>query len=227
MTEQTLTAMYDTRGAAESARDQLLGIGVADEAISIRGTDGGTALPDTATEGGGFWAGLADLFMPSEDRHTYAEGLDRGSYLLSARVPDILEAAAADILEASEPVDLDERTASWRQSGWTGYSAGSPSPAGAPVATYGEVVGLAEAVPHPRLERPTPTALSKAMLPARHRSLERTRVRPLILPTRALSRPPRSSCRSASGMSAAAAYGCAAMSPSGRSKSRSSCDRNG
>ena len=25
--------------------------------------------------GAGFWASLADLFMPDEDRHTYAEGL--------------------------------------------------------------------------------------------------------------------------------------------------------
>ena len=33
MTDRTLTAMYDTRGAAESARDQLVGIGVARDAI--------------------------------------------------------------------------------------------------------------------------------------------------------------------------------------------------
>ena len=30
MTDRTLTAMYDTRGAAETARDQLIGIGVAE-----------------------------------------------------------------------------------------------------------------------------------------------------------------------------------------------------
>jgi uncharacterized protein (TIGR02271 family) len=141
MTDQTLTAMYDTRGAAERARDQLVGIGVARDAISIHGTDG-----STATEGQGFWASLADLFMPNEDRHTYTEGLKRGSYLLSALVPDDLEAAAADILEASEPIDLDERTASWRQSGWTGYAAEAPFDAGAPAAAaYGEGAGLAEA----------------------------------------------------------------------------------
>ena len=34
--------------------------------------------------------------MPDEDRHTYAEGLKRGGYLLSARVPDGLQDAAAD-----------------------------------------------------------------------------------------------------------------------------------
>ena len=149
MTDRNLTAMYDTRGAAESARDQLAAIGIAHDAISIHGTDGGTAASsETATEEPGFWASLANLFMPDEDRHTYAEGLKRGSYLLSARVPDELAEAAEDILESSEPIDLDERSASWRQNGWAGYEAGTSSYAGAPAtAAYSEGAGLAEADP--------------------------------------------------------------------------------
>ena len=123
MTDRTLTAMYDTSGAAESARDQLVGIGVAREAISIHGTEGEAIGSSPTTEPTGFWASLADLFMPDEDRHTYSEGLRRGSYLLSARVSDELEAAAADILEGSEPIDLDHRRANWRQEGWAGYQA--------------------------------------------------------------------------------------------------------
>ena len=126
-----------------------LGIGIAHDAISIHGTDGGTgASSETATEEPGFWASLANFFMPDEDRHTYAEGLKRGSYMLSARVPDELEEAAADILESSEPIDLDERSASWRQNGWAGYEAGTSSYAGAPAtAAYSEGAGLAEADP--------------------------------------------------------------------------------
>ena len=92
-----------------------------------------------ATEATGFWASLADLFMPDEDRHTYSEGLRRGSYLLSARVPDELEAAAADILESSEPIDLDHRRENWRQEGWADYQAAAPASA-----AYGEGSGLAE-----------------------------------------------------------------------------------
>jgi hypothetical protein len=41
MTHQTLTALYDTRGAAETARDQLVERGVSMEAISIRGVEDG------------------------------------------------------------------------------------------------------------------------------------------------------------------------------------------
>jgi hypothetical protein len=79
MTDRTLTAMYDTRGAAETARDQLIELGVAVDAVAIRGVEGGeTAASSTpAAEDRGFWASLSDLFMPDEDRHTYAEGLNR------------------------------------------------------------------------------------------------------------------------------------------------------
>ena len=104
MTSQTLTSMYDTRDLAESARDQLVGIGVTRDAITIHGADAGTAASSAAVnEDKGFWASLADFFMPDEDRYTYTEGLKRGGYLLSARVPDELEEAAADILEGSDP----------------------------------------------------------------------------------------------------------------------------
>lgn len=149
MTDRNLTAMYDTQGAAESARDHLVGIGLAHDAISIHGTDSGAPTPaDTAGEEQGFWASLANLFMPDEDRHTYAEGLRRGSYMLSARVPDGLEEAAAHVLEGSEPIDLDERSSSWRQDGWAGYDGGASSYAGAPAAAaYSEGAGLAEADP--------------------------------------------------------------------------------
>ena len=86
MAEHTLTAMYDTRVAGENARDQLVGIGVARDAISIRGNGDETmASTHAASEEKGFWASLADFFMPDEDRHIYTEGLKRGSFLLGAR----------------------------------------------------------------------------------------------------------------------------------------------
>ena len=119
MTERTLTAMYDTRGAAETARDGLGALGIPADAISIRGSDG-DAGAGSAGEDRGFWASLSDLFMPDEDRRTYAEGLSRGSYLLTARVPESTAEQALDVLERSDPIDIDERAASWREGGWTG-----------------------------------------------------------------------------------------------------------
>ena len=127
MAERTLTAMYDTRSAAEAARDRLVALGVPSAGITIRGTDAGTTATasPTAGEDKGFLASLADLFAPEEDRHTYAEGLRRGGHLLSARVPDGMEDRASDVLERSGAVDVDERAESWRQGGWTGYQAGA------------------------------------------------------------------------------------------------------
>src|SRR4051812_11702992 len=152
MAERTLTAMYDTRGAAEAARDRLVALGVPSGDVTIHGTDAGataTAAP-AAEEDKGFLDSLADLFAPEEDRHTYAEGLRRGGHLLSARVPDGLEDRAIDLLEGSGAVDVDERTEGWRQGGWTGHQAGaggSAAPAGgastARTAGYGSSTGTA------------------------------------------------------------------------------------
>src|SRR4051812_40452402 len=131
MAERTLTAMYDDRGAAEAARDRLVALGVPSGDVTIRGTGAGTTTgAASAEEDKGFWASLADLFAPEEDRHAYAEGLRRGGYLLSARVPDGLEDRASDVLERSGAVDIDERAESWRQSGWTGHQAGAAGGSG-------------------------------------------------------------------------------------------------
>jgi uncharacterized protein (TIGR02271 family) len=130
MTERTVTALYDTKGAAESVRDDLVALGVPSGDVTIRGTEGGgpsATSTSAATEDKGFWGGLADLFAPDEDRHAYAEGVRRGGYLLTARVPDGLEDQAVDALERHDPVDLDQRAESWRQEGWTGYQAGAAS----------------------------------------------------------------------------------------------------
>jgi len=115
MSERTITAMYDTRGAAETARDQLAALGISEHAIAIRSTESGEAAP---REEKGFWS---SLFFPDEDRSVYEEGLKRGGYLLTVQVPAGMEDEASDVLERSDPIDLDERAETWRSSGWTGY----------------------------------------------------------------------------------------------------------
>ncbi len=139
MADRTLTAMYDTRGAAESARNDLVALGIPSANVTIRGTESGSSTSSTssATEDKGFLDSLADFFFPEEDQHTYAEGVRRGGYLLTARVPDSLEGQATDILERYDPADVDERAESWRQSGWAGYPASGAGAAGA-TAAYGE-----------------------------------------------------------------------------------------
>jgi uncharacterized protein (TIGR02271 family) len=120
MTEQTLTALYDTQGAAAAVRNELVRLGVPGSRVTVQGNDSAGTAGSASDEDHGFWDSLKDVFMPEEDRHTYAEGLRRGSYLLTARVPENLMEQAHAALEQGDPVDVDERATTWRQDGWSG-----------------------------------------------------------------------------------------------------------
>jgi len=127
---QTITAMYDDQAQAQAAMSKLIAAGF--QQSSIRLTAGATPTTtqvagsyDHTRDEGGFWASLKEAFMPEEDRYTYSEGLSRGSTLLTATVDDSRVDAAMDILEEHGSVNLDEREATWRKEGWSGYGGGT------------------------------------------------------------------------------------------------------
>jgi uncharacterized protein (TIGR02271 family) len=140
MTDRTLTAMYDTRDAAAAAQQQLAGLGIPSGDISVHGAEAGTTA-GTAGEEPGFWA---SLFMPDDDRRLYAEGVQRGGYLLTARVRDDQEEAALDVLEGSGAVDLDAQAGTWRQGGWTGSEASDATVVGVVPGAAVATTGIAE-----------------------------------------------------------------------------------
>jgi uncharacterized protein (TIGR02271 family) len=120
-----ITAMFDTRAEADAAADHLVReTGLSRSAVQIHGGEAGagaTRAPAAATaDDTSFWGALRDLFVPDEDRPTYAEGLRRGSFLVTAEVEDAELERAMDLLESHGAVDLDSREAQWRESGWTG-----------------------------------------------------------------------------------------------------------
>jgi uncharacterized protein (TIGR02271 family) len=152
-----LTAMYDSRTDAEEAIERLIAIGI--PRTNCRLVEGASTSQSSSTpaasrspsdQGGrvrdpyeskGFWDSLADLFMPDEDRYTYAEGLRRGGYLLSVNVTDAQYEKALDILDDEGTIDIDERTEMWRKEGWSdknyeSYSHGTS--AGRGTATAGQ-----------------------------------------------------------------------------------------
>lgn len=137
---RTLTAFFDTRGAAQKATDDLVAAGIPREHIKITEGAGTTEVTGTATStrDKGFWDELKDLFLPEQDRHGYAEGLRRGGVLLSVKVEEAYYTRAMDILDTDGSVDMDEREATWRSSGWTGYETGA-------VAGMGTTAALASA----------------------------------------------------------------------------------
>ncbi len=120
---RALTAFFDTRGSAQQAVSDIEAAGVPRGDINM--VEGGTATSGTVAvpEHEGFLAALKDMFMPEEDRYSYAEGLRRGGYLVSVKTGQIADDRVLDILDRDGAVNMDERETSWRTEGWTGYRA--------------------------------------------------------------------------------------------------------
>jgi uncharacterized protein (TIGR02271 family) len=147
-TRRTTTAFFDSRTDANEAIERLVGAGIQRNDISI--VEGGSgegrvtsySQSSQSEEGLGFWEALKDLFLPDEDRSTYAEGLRRGGFLVTVRTTEAQYERALDILDDEGTVDIDERAASWRSEGWTGYSGSDYSP-GTTGALSGGPIGAA------------------------------------------------------------------------------------
>src|SRR5437868_6585682 len=102
-----ITAFFDTREAAQNAADSLQALGVRPSHIQIaEGADPAGAAHSAEP---GFWESLKNMFLPAEDHHSYAEGLRRGGYLLSADVEPELYDRALEVVDSGGAVNMDER----------------------------------------------------------------------------------------------------------------------
>ena len=142
--ERTVTAFFDTRAAADKARADVVGLGVPSAMASIveghGGTTGTTGMGTTGTtagQGEGFWDSVKNLFAPEEDKHSYAEGLSRGGYLLTVHTSEAHYDRVLDILDREGAVDMNERETQWRSEGWSGTHANAPALGTSTAAGYG------------------------------------------------------------------------------------------
>jgi hypothetical protein len=70
---------------------------------------------------GGLIGGLKSKGVPEEDAHFFAEGLRRGGTLITVHAEnDELAERAVETLKRHGAIDMSERAAQWRKSGWTG-----------------------------------------------------------------------------------------------------------
>ncbi len=117
---RTVSAFFDTHGAAQTASDDLIAAGVAREQITLTAGQGAgeavSAEPDT-----GILATLKNLFLPESDQYGYAEGLRRGGYLLTVRTDATSYDRVLEILDKDGAVNMDERESQWRTEGWSSY----------------------------------------------------------------------------------------------------------
>lgn len=132
-----LVAVFDDASAAREATDELIAQGLASRAdisISPPHQHGEISTESTATASGGDTGGIkgffASLFGTDDDRQTgshYDEAVRRGSSALSVTIrDDSLADRAAQVLEDCGAIDVDERVAAWRTSGYTGHDPNAP-----------------------------------------------------------------------------------------------------
>lgn len=108
---RTVTALYDSRAEAESAKQRLSGSVDADSIKIIDQSSHG--------EAGERDSFLGSMFGSHDDRYTYDESLRRGSFLLCAQVDgDEDEDRIVSLLEETGSVDIDQRNAQFRSDGW-------------------------------------------------------------------------------------------------------------
>lgn len=72
---------------------------------------------------GGVIGALVGLGIPDEDAQVYAEGIRRGGAFVSVRADDNRADAIARLMRRHGVVDIDERAATWRRTGWSGFDA--------------------------------------------------------------------------------------------------------
>ncbi len=121
-----VTGFFDSRAEAESAAERLRALGLGGQVRVTEGA-GGPAMSDIEErDERGFFERLGDFLFPDEDRSTYAEGLSRGGYLVTATgLTSASYDLVMDALEEAGAVDIDERAASWRSEGWSGGAVSS------------------------------------------------------------------------------------------------------
>ncbi|HEX8387585.1 MAG TPA: YsnF/AvaK domain-containing protein [Sphingomonas sp.] len=118
---RTLTALFDSRADAEAAKARLEAANIDISGVHVhdqQSTGYNESSAYSTHENKGFWGSVKNAFLPDEDRHTYEEGIRRGGALLTAEVDEDDADEAVRVLENANSIDLDDRTQSWRQSGW-------------------------------------------------------------------------------------------------------------
>ena len=143
MTEETIVAMYDTPAHAAAAVQDLKAANVPPNAISSHAQDA-TADGTTAgsARGPGFWSSL--FGGESADSAVYDRSVDSGSTVVTVKVPEQHKNRVVEILERHDPIDFDDRAASYGTTQTT--------------TTTNTAAPLPQAAASPATARPTATA---------------------------------------------------------------------
>ena len=109
---KTVIGFFDDVTEAQNVVTDLVNSGFKREEVrSVTAATQGESGPDLSP--------YTNLSIPEPEARSYAEGVRRGGTLVSVQAADDRADLAAEILERHGAVDIDRRTAEWRQAGWT------------------------------------------------------------------------------------------------------------
>lgn len=126
--QHTVIAFFDAYAQAEAARDALVAQGLACESIALQTRCEPTYATDATTVSGSppaadgilasierFFESLFTSAPPTHETAHYAEAVRRGAVMLSVdAATDEQCEAAKSALERMNPIDIEERAATWR-----------------------------------------------------------------------------------------------------------------
>ena len=92
-------------------------------AATVAGAAAGAVAGGAA---GGIIGSLTSAGVDADDAHVYAEGVRRGSTLVSVRVEDDQAEVARSVVNNNSPVDVNARRATYREDGWERFDENSP-----------------------------------------------------------------------------------------------------
>lgn len=127
-----LVGIFDTQAQALQARSRLLSAGYTDDEVRVAGeaaSSSNTTTHASSASGAREPEGAIARFFhslfgsddtASRDAATYKEAFRRGAYSVSVTTTDEDEGEEVErILNEAGAVDVDDRSAQWRQEGWT------------------------------------------------------------------------------------------------------------
>jgi hypothetical protein len=91
---------------------------------TLAGAGAGAAVGAAA---GGLVGSLTAAGVPEREAHVYAEGVRRGSSLVTVRTDDSSVTRVEAIMARHQPVDWQARDRDYRGAGWTGFDPDAPA----------------------------------------------------------------------------------------------------
>jgi hypothetical protein len=71
---------------------------------------------------GGVLGALVGWGIPEAEAEYYAEGVRRGGTLVGVKASEAHVNSAIEVMNAHNPIDVEQRSEYWRESGWEGFS---------------------------------------------------------------------------------------------------------